>query len=132
MSIATAPILCAEICPLKNQPQYLLQGMTLAAPTIVSHTNTNLLCFGLRSAPYIVEFQQNLNHFWPAKPGHFDVAFSTNFVGNLTDKDFTIPFGEKLPDFDAHDMVTQTNFTIPVHIPDHWHPGGRRADDWLP
>jgi hypothetical protein len=66
------------------------------------------------STTFTLEFQQNLNHFWPAKPGYFDAFFSMKFAGNLTDKDFTMPFGEKLPDFDAHDMVTQTNLTITV------------------
>jgi hypothetical protein len=40
-----------------------------------------------------------------------DISFKYD---NVTDKDFTIQFGPKVADYDAHDMLTQTNFTITV------------------
>jgi hypothetical protein len=63
-----------------------------------------------------LHFQQNLNHWTNANPGHFDAFISTNSVQNLTETDFTYKFGS-ISDYPAMDMVTQTNFTITGTIP---------------
>eukprot|EP00026_Physarum_polycephalum_P020836 Phypoly_transcript_23688.p1 GENE.Phypoly_transcript_23688~~Phypoly_transcript_23688.p1 ORF type:complete len:183 (+),score=26.93 Phypoly_transcript_23688:51-551(+) len=64
-------------------------------------------------SPYAVEFQQNLNHWYAPKPGFMmaEIALSENGV--------FVPFGEIIPDFNAGDMVTQTNFTIKGIVPNY-------------
>eukprot|EP01121_Diplochlamys_sp_Union-15-3_P008786 TRINITY_DN2352_c0_g1_i1.p1 TRINITY_DN2352_c0_g1~~TRINITY_DN2352_c0_g1_i1.p1 ORF type:complete len:170 (-),score=21.40 TRINITY_DN2352_c0_g1_i1:30-539(-) len=64
---------------------------------------------------YTIEFQQNLNHWYPKNAGWMDASISYK-VDNVTDSDF-LPIGDKIPDFNANNMVTQTNFTIKATIP---------------
>eukprot|EP01132_Coremiostelium_polycephalum_P008343 gene8343-10248_t len=57
-----------------------------------------------------VTFQQNYNHWWGPAPGAMYVEISydgTNFV----------QLSNPIDDFIGYDMVTQTNFTVPVTIP---------------
>jgi len=62
-------------------------------------------------SPYVVEFQQNLNHFYPNKPGFMVAEIATSDNGPYTQ------FGSLIPDFNAYDMVTQTNFSIKGIVP---------------
>ncbi|KYQ90758.1 hypothetical protein DLAC_09396 [Tieghemostelium lacteum] len=62
--------------------------------------------------PYAVVFQQNYNHWYEPNQGYMDIAISYNGDNG--------PFkqlSQTIDDFNAWDMVTQTNFTINVNIP---------------
>eukprot|EP01113_Clastostelium_recurvatum_P025599 TRINITY_DN3081_c0_g1_i1.p1 TRINITY_DN3081_c0_g1~~TRINITY_DN3081_c0_g1_i1.p1 ORF type:complete len:172 (+),score=39.69 TRINITY_DN3081_c0_g1_i1:64-579(+) len=61
---------------------------------------------------FMVEFQQNLNHWYPPNPGYM-IADITTSANSST---FS-PFGHVVPDYNARDMVTQTNFTISGTVP---------------
>eukprot|EP01112_Ceratiomyxa_fruticulosa_P010095 TRINITY_DN265_c0_g1_i7.p2 TRINITY_DN265_c0_g1~~TRINITY_DN265_c0_g1_i7.p2 ORF type:complete len:167 (+),score=44.94 TRINITY_DN265_c0_g1_i7:1054-1554(+) len=61
---------------------------------------------------YTIEFQQNLNHWYPNNPGVI-VADITSSPSNNTWQSF----GQALNDYPARDMVTQTNFTISGTVP---------------
>ena len=60
--------------------------------------------------PTSVQFQQNLNHWYQARPGHFDVAISY-------DDEKTWDVIGSLSDFPANNMNTQTYFNVPVVFP---------------
>lgn len=62
-----------------------------------------------------VMFQQNLNHWYPQKPGYFDLAISYNAIVNPINATWITL--ARMPDFPAHDMVWQTNFTFLAHLP---------------
>jgi hypothetical protein len=59
-------------------------------------------------------FQQNLNHWYPENPGFFDVSISYVPM-NPTAANWTVLM--TIPDFAAHDMVTQTNFSLDLTLP---------------
>ena len=61
-----------------------------------------------------VLFQQNLNHFYQDNPGRLQADFAE--VADPTEEDF-YPLGEPIADWNGYNMITQTNFTIPVQIP---------------
>jgi len=58
-----------------------------------------------------VEFQQNLNHWYPKNPGYMIAGIAPNDKGVFT------KFGDIIMDYPANDMVTQTNFTIKGVVP---------------
>ncbi|KAF2071243.1 hypothetical protein CYY_007445 [Polysphondylium violaceum] len=58
---------------------------------------------------YSVHFQQNFNHWMKSNPGFMDISLS--YDGQ------TFKQLEVIPDFNAFDMWTQTNFTIPILVP---------------
>jgi len=58
-----------------------------------------------------VLIQQNLNHWYPPEPGFLDVSVSSD-----PNKDVWLVLAT-IDDFPGFDMVTQTNFTIPVTLP---------------
>eukprot|EP01089_Gocevia_fonbrunei_P017992 TRINITY_DN599_c0_g1_i3.p1 TRINITY_DN599_c0_g1~~TRINITY_DN599_c0_g1_i3.p1 ORF type:complete len:149 (-),score=31.62 TRINITY_DN599_c0_g1_i3:43-489(-) len=63
-----------------------------------------------------VYFQQNFNHWYPNNPGFMDVAIANNpETTNATD---FVQFGKTVPDYNANNMATQTNFTISGFLPD--------------
>jgi hypothetical protein len=56
--------------------------------------------------PLTVSVQQNLNHYFAARPGFIDVAIGGRVIATVGD-------------YPAHEMVTQTNFSLDVqHIPE--------------
>lgn len=61
-----------------------------------------------------IAFQQNLNHFYPPKPGFLDIALSYNVL-NPSEQDFEL-LG-RVADSAAYDMVWQTNFSVSVTFP---------------
>jgi len=60
-----------------------------------------------------MEFQQNLNHWYPGNPGMFDISLS--FDSNPSDDSWITLL--TIPDYAAHDMVTQTNFSATFLLP---------------
>ena len=63
---------------------------------------------------YDIHFQQNLNHFFKEDPGHLVADFAT--TSDPVESDFT-PLGEPIADYNALNMITQTNFTMSVVVP---------------
>jgi hypothetical protein len=69
---------------------------------------------------YQVTFQQNLNHFntpsasSPLSPGFLDVSVALN--SNPTESDFAY-YSTPIPDFNAMNQITQTNFTANIVVP---------------
>lgn len=63
---------------------------------------------------YDIHFQQNLNHFYKENPGRLVADFAT--TADPEEADFT-PLGEPIPDYNAMNMITQTNFTMSVVVP---------------
>jgi hypothetical protein len=63
-------------------------------------------------------FQQNLNHWYPPNPGHFDLWFNpaSNPTSNISVSNGWTQLA-KFSDYAAHDMVTQTNFTFSFQAP---------------
>lgn len=81
-------------------------GVPAAAPTVSYYPGQ-----------YVnVVFQQNLNHWYPEKPGYFDLAISYNAVSQPQNATWTTIAGP-MTDFPAHDMVWQTNFTFYAKMP---------------
>ena len=65
----------------------------------------------LEGTPYELHFQQNLNHWYPPNPGHFDFAISYDADADATWE----PLGDgPISDFPANNMNTQTFFDVPV------------------
>eukprot|EP01088_Endostelium_zonatum_P011128 TRINITY_DN2496_c0_g1_i1.p1 TRINITY_DN2496_c0_g1~~TRINITY_DN2496_c0_g1_i1.p1 ORF type:complete len:173 (-),score=19.78 TRINITY_DN2496_c0_g1_i1:24-542(-) len=63
-----------------------------------------------------IHFQQNYNHWYPQNPGWLDAAL---VIGtNVTKSSHFIYLGNRIPDWNANNMATQTNFTITATIPD--------------
>lgn len=63
---------------------------------------------------FTIKFQQNLNHFYDKNPGSLVADFA---VGpDPAEDDFT-PLGQPIPDYNAMNMITQTNFTVSVTVP---------------
>jgi len=62
-----------------------------------------------------VLFQQNLNHWYPENPGYFDISLSYDVI-EKPDNATWIVLGN-FSDFAAHDMVTQTNFSVKANLP---------------
>lgn len=60
-----------------------------------------------------VRFQQNLNHFYQENPGRLQADFAE--VPNPTEEDF-YPLGQ-IADWNGYNMITQTNFTLNVDVP---------------
>ena len=60
-----------------------------------------------------LSLQQNLNHFFPARPGFLDVAVS--YALDPSESDWISL--ASWPDAPAFDMVSQTTFSIPVTLP---------------
>ena len=58
--------------------------------------------------------QQNLNHWYYPTPGHLDASIACG--PNPSDDDFTVL--AIIPDAPMHDQVWQTNYTLPVYLPD--------------
>lgn len=75
-----------------GEPQYRLKG----------GQNFNIL------------FQQNLNHFYVGDPGTLVADIAE--VADPTEEDF-YELGKPINDFNAMNEITQTNFTLPVNIP---------------
>lgn len=63
---------------------------------------------------YTVHFQQNLNHYYVQNPGYLEVSFAQGT--NPTEQQFQA-LGQTISDWNAMDMITQTNFSITVTIP---------------
>jgi len=64
---------------------------------------------------FTVHFQQNLNHFYVPNPGYLDASIAVG--SNPAEGDFR-PFGDSaISDFNAMNMITQTNFTITGTVP---------------
>ena len=63
-----------------------------------------------------VVFQQNLNHFWQENPGSLDVAISYDL--DPSDSDSSWETLLELTDYAANEMVTQTNFSSTIRIPE--------------
>jgi len=63
----------------------------------------------------MITFQQNLNHWYDKKPGYIDLAISYDAISNPSNPFWSTLGG--LGDIPAHDMVTQTNFSLKVAIP---------------
>jgi hypothetical protein len=61
-----------------------------------------------------ITLQQNLNHFFPGKPGFFDISVSYN-LQDPVDSDWIVI--SSWPDAPAFDMVTQTTMDITVTFP---------------
>lgn len=59
-----------------------------------------------------IHLQQNLNHWFIHKPGRFEISIID--LTNGTGKVYQLA---KWADWPAHEMVTQTNFTVEVVIP---------------
>jgi len=66
-------------------------------------------------ATLTVRLQQNFNHWYPQNPGWLDAALAVKVPITNTTK--WLPFGNRVPDFNANNMVTQTNFTITDVVP---------------
>jgi len=63
---------------------------------------------------FVIKFQQNLNHFYDKNPGSLVADFA---VGpDPSEEDFS-PLGQPIPDYNAMNMITQTNFTVSVTVP---------------
>jgi len=62
-----------------------------------------------------VSFQQNLNHYNPGWPGFLDVAYAKGPTHN-TDDEFEVL--AQIPDYWSHSQSSQTNFSVPILIPD--------------
>jgi len=65
---------------------------------------------------FAILLQQNLNHFYRENPGKIVADFAS--VGSPTEDDFSKVLGTPIDDYPAMNMITQTNFTIKVKIPD--------------
>ena len=60
-------------------------------------------------------FQQNLNHFYQENPGYLQADFS-EIADPTSDEDF-YPIGTNIPDWQGLNMITQSNFTMTVTVP---------------
>ena len=58
-------------------------------------------------------FQQNLNHWNWSHPGHFEIGIAYSSDPSIDD---FLPLAS-FSDFAGNEMVTQTNFTVPVKLP---------------
>lgn len=63
---------------------------------------------------YTIHFQQNLNHFYKEDPGSLVADFA---VGPDPSEDDFSPLGDPIPDYNAMNEITQTNFTVTVNVP---------------
>lgn len=61
----------------------------------------------------IVEFQQNLNHYYTLQPGSLDVSFAKGL--NPAESDFHVL--HSFNDYNAMNQITQTNFSVKVFLP---------------
>lgn len=64
---------------------------------------------------FAILLQQNLNHFYRDAPGKIVADFAA--IGSPSESDFTV-IGSSINDYPAMNMITQTNFTIKVKIPE--------------
>jgi len=110
----------AHICLLRPEQR---GGYNISGPGEHDCVHPVAPCGGLPSqAPhsvhggslYDVVFQQNLNHYNPANPGFMDVAI---FMGADPTSDDNFTTLAVLPDYWAHLQAAQSNFTVPVLLP---------------
>ncbi|CAF1149863.1 unnamed protein product [Rotaria sordida] len=62
---------------------------------------------------YTVLFQQHLNHYYPPNPGKLDISFAVGL--DPDEKDFRILIS--FNDYNPMNHNTQTNFSIPIQLP---------------
>jgi hypothetical protein len=97
-----------EITNPGEHPCYLKVG---PCGGVASATPTTTLAGGQY---FSVLFQQNLNHYYIENPGKLVVDFAR--VADPTEEDFVVELGS-VSDYNAMNEITQTNFTLPVLIP---------------
>lgn len=92
-----------SICYLKEPPC----GGTSAGEPLTTLTG---------GSNFQLQFQQNLNHFYNEDPGKIVADFA--MVANPTEEDFVPLEGTNtIADWNGMNMITQTNFTLSVVIP---------------
>lgn len=64
---------------------------------------------------YEVQFQQNLNHYSTDDPGSLVVDYALN--SNPSEEDFISLDTDDITDYNAMNMITQTNFTYVITVP---------------
>ncbi|CAF1659510.1 unnamed protein product, partial [Rotaria sp. Silwood1] len=62
---------------------------------------------------YTVMFQQHLNHYYPPNPGQLDISFAVGLDPDESDFQTLISFN----DYNPMNHNTQTNFSIPIRLP---------------
>ncbi|EGC29539.1 hypothetical protein DICPUDRAFT_95923 [Dictyostelium purpureum] len=77
-------------------------NVTSGAPVAIYNAGSTINVF----------FQQNYNHWYAENPGFLDISIS--YDGD--NGDFTL-LSPQIDDYNAWDMVTQTNYTVPVSLP---------------
>jgi hypothetical protein len=63
---------------------------------------------------FYVQFQQNLNHYNPGYPGFLDISYA---VGSTPPNQDSFILLEEVPDRWTHLQAAQTNFSVPILIP---------------
>lgn len=91
-----------SICYLKQPP---CGGVRSETPTVTLEGGSD----------FTLMFQQNLNHFYQENPGRLTADFSES-ADPTSDADF-YPIGTDIPDWQGLNMITQSNFTMSVTVP---------------
>jgi hypothetical protein len=91
-----------------DHPCYLKDGPCGAVPS--GEPMANLV----GGSEFTIKFQQNLNHFYHENPGSLVADFA---VGPDPEEGDFSPLGQPIPDYNAMNMITQTNFTVSVTVP---------------